>query len=650
MKVTYKGTEVQIAPNNLPAFSFAIQGDLDLSTIKGSSSTTFKLPASIATRSIAGSPVMAEARDNGGELRIGIADEDYHRATVRPVEIDRNEVRLVALGGNASWMEALKKTKINTLRLGESEPVGIAMQKATWYDDESALIFPLINYGYLQQRSSSFDVDVRYLRPGVRTWKILRSAFASVGYAIKVEGALTRYWKKLFMPNVVESVPALPQYLEQFTVDLSLSTPFAFTPYFSAGFTSIPVDTVDNDPSSSALVAPPNIYYASSKDMTIGVTCTFTASVQYSSLLGQARRFRVYVVPQSSGIPVALRDVYFRDDTILQTRTFELDFGDVPFEQGENYRLIIRRWTVDTPDYFSVDAAIISYAPTAIPYQGGIGFDIGKSLPNVAVMDVLRTIVNAYCLVVDTDDATKTVTVKEYDDYVKPIVEGQDMEARCDHSKPPVRKRPRRPSSILFKFNDDDKDEGLKQFRDTRNRTLVEYTLTNPLGEMDGQNVAAQLAATALTLAFDGFLIPNMAEDEGDFQVDKYKRSPRIMVHNGVDGGEWTHDGVAMTEYPNCYFAKPGQEFNMAFGREDQYGDTGPGTIDRKWKNRLRRFIDSDVLTIEVRLLDDELKDVDFGRPIRAHDGHDGGWYLYQKINQKRFGTDETTSCDLTQY
>ena len=55
-------------------------------------------------------------------------------------------------------------------------------------------------------------------------------------------------------------------------------------------------------------------------------------------------------------------------------------------------------------------------------------------------------------------------------------------------------------------------------------------------------------------------------------------------------------------------------------------------------------------MCIRDRLFDDELKDVDFGRPIRAHDGHDGGWYLYQKINQKRFGTDETTSCDLTQY
>jgi len=264
---------------------------------------------------------------------------------------------------------------------------------------------------------------------------------------------------------------------------------------------------------------------------------------------------------------------------------------------------------------------------------------------------VLRTIVNTYCLVVDTDDATKTVTIKEYDDYVKPIVEGQDMEARCDHTKPPVRKRPRRPSSIVFKFNDDDKDEGLKQFKDSRNRTLGEYTLANPLGEMDEQTVSCPLAPTALALGFEGgFLLPTMSEDEGDFQVDKYKRSPRIMVHNGVDGGEWTYDGVAMTEYPNCYFAKPGQEFNMAFDREDQYGATGPGTIDRKWKNRLRRFTDSDVLSIEVRLFDDELKDVDFGRPIRAHDGHDGGWYLFQKINQKRFGTDETTSCDLTQY
>ena len=647
MKVTLDGVEVQMNARDLPAFSYAIQGDLELSTIKGNSSTTFKVPASLVARSIGGSPVMSEARPSDKELRIGIDGQDYVNCTVRALEIDRDVIKYVAIGGNASWMDVLKKTKINELDLGVSAELRAEMQRETWTDYDRTDIYPIINYGYLGSRSSSFDVGVKYLRPGIRVWKVLRKAFQEAGYTLNVEGAFTRYWKKLFIPNTVKDIVATPYWNDYYSLTLTNVGGLTFTPDIilpsDPNATTVPVDTVVYDPSSSVTGTGNNLKYLAQVDAKVNVRVRFTITRDPGEVV------RMFLQVSRDGIAQATQEI--PGYNISGPNDVDMDLGDFNFDTGSEWNVKIVHAFGAVSNTITLDRIGIIYTPKVIAYQEGIGFDLASCLPRMTAMDLLKSIATMRCLAVSTNDLTKTVTLSHYDDHVKPITDGINMIGREDHAKAPQRVRPKRPIEIKFSFENDSEDELLVFFLQDRLRELGSIDVVNEDGESKEQEVKVDFAPTFMDRVFDnGFLVPNMYKKDGDFQVDDYARTQRILIHDGVSTGNWRHDGVDQTEYPNCYFAKPGEEFNLSFNREEQFGDTGPGTVETLWKERLRRFLESDILEIELRWFDDELLSVDFSRPVCVHDGHEPGWYLLQAIKQKRYGTDETTLTELIQY
>lgn len=650
MRVTYKGQEVQMAPSELPAFTYQVEDGVDLSLIKGMVSTTWKFPASLKVRSVMGTPVMSEARDNGGELIIGMAGENYVQSNARPVETDRNENRLIAIGDNASWMDKLKDTNINSLDLGVTTAIDESLQESTWVGDDNYLLFPVIDYGYLNQRLATFNVACERLRPAVKTWGIICKAFSDAGYSLSIKGTLNRYWKKFFLPNVIEDIPVAQSEIDQLTLDLSLSTPFDWTSFLALGLErfQVYVDTVDNDPSGSASPPAPGPGYLSSLAAEFEVRYSFTVTCRYAAAQPDARLFKLGVWNNTPSEILSV-DIYLPGDSNTNTLTFTGSISPLPFTFAETYRLMLTRPSGTAPALFTIDSATISYVPTKISYRRFFSYQIGPSLPSRSAMDLLKDIGNTVCLRVTTDERTKTVTIRAYDDFVRPIIEGVDMTKRIDHTKAPVRIRPERARRLKFRTLNDSKDEQLKLVED-QSPPYGGYDLENTDGAGQEQTITVGYAPTISGRILENVTAPIMHEDDGDFQVDVYKRTTRLMIHDGTKPGDWKFNSNNKTFFPNCYYALPGERFNLAFGRETRFGDTGPGTVDRFWLNRLRRFFKSDVYRINLMHYDDELMGIDFGVPRLVHDGHEPGWYLLQKINQKRFGTHETTATELIQY
>lgn len=647
MRVMLDGTEVQLNARDLPAFSYAIHGDLDLNTIKGNSSTTFKVPASNNARVIGGSPVMSEARASDRTLRIGIGSQDYHVSRVRALEIDRDVIKYVAIGGNASWMDTLKKAKINELNLGDSDELLAPMQRSSWTDYDRTDIYPVINYGYLGSRAVGFDVGVKYLRPGIRVWKILRQVFQDAGYTLEVKGGFGRYWKKLFIPNTVKDVVATPYWNDYYSLVLLHQGPKTFTPDpilpMDPNATTIPVDFVSYDPSGSVTGISDNLKYLAQVDAKVNVQVRFTITRDPGEVV------RMFVQVSRNGIRQSTHEV--PGYNIVGDNDVTMDLGDFDFDAGSTWNVKFVHAFGGVSNTITLDRIGITYTPKVIAYQEGIGFNLASCLPRMSAMDLLKSIGAMRCLAITTNDLTKVVTLEHYEDYVKTTLDGRDLRGREDHSRPPQRNRPKRPIQVDFKFMHDSEDERLVFFLEDRLRELGSKEVVNADGESKEQTVKVEFAPTVMDYVFDnGFLVPTMVKKEGDFQVDDYARTQRILIHDGVATGDWTHDGVDQTEYPDCYFAVPNGRFNLSFDREEQWGDTGPGVVETLWREKLRRFLDSDILEIELRLFDDELIDIDFSRPVCVHDGHEPGWYLFQAIKQKRFGTDETTLCELIQY
>lgn len=655
MIVTIDGHEVFMAADDVPAFTFALQDPLDLRAIRGSRSTTFKVPATVVALTQVGGPAMSEEQDRMHELFIGEGGNAYIKNTVRVIEQDRDTVRLLAVGRNASWMDALKERKINELDLGESPLVNNANQEATWDDEDGVLYYPLIDYGDLVDRAPTYNVTEKQLRPAVRVHRILSNAFNEIGYTVKVSGRLNNTWKKFLIPNTVTDIRAIQASLDLHTTHLRLA---AFPQAVAlTGITrlDVPVDTADIDPSAHYL-APSS--YDITIDATVRVTCDFILQWQYPTIVpaSEPRRW-VVTLEDDLGAALGSRIIEGSGDDQNHNKNFHLDFGPVDMNGFRSYRLRIQHYSsgYPNPTQFDFLKVLIQYTPENIPYNSDIQFRIASALPPLSVLDVVKAMVLNRCLVVQTDDAQHTVTFSLYDDHFRdPSTHGVDFTARLDHTEAPVKVTPITPRRVDFLWQEDGRDTLLQEFRRDNGRGLGDALVSVDGGSDDVQEVTMPFAPTYMSYIFDGgvggVLVARLRDAEnGTYQVADYDWEPRLLISDGMAAGEWTFDGVARTEYPKCYFCAPGERFTLAFDTERIYGDCAPGTTLVEWASRLRRLEESKLLKASLLLHDDEMQDIDFGRPVLLHDGEDVGWYYFSEIRQKRFGRQEPTECELIQ-
>lgn len=649
MKVTIDGNEVFMDPQDLPAITFAVASDLDLTGIKGSKSTTFKVPATAASRNALGSPAMGEARKGNIELRIGKAGEDYHRSTARVIESDVNEFRLGVVGGNASWIDVFNSTRINELELGETGVMDHTVQEATWDTDSTPAIYPLVDHGYLEARAALFDVGMKFLRPGVRVWHIMDTAFALTGHTLRVTGSLARYWRKLFIYQPKENLELAQTSIDEYTVVKSLPSPDDITTEITnASYAEVETTTLDSGNSG------PGYSYSVPYPMKVNVRLDITLTYQFTG--ASDSRYMVVKIaettPGSNGLTPGTR-IPLKTDTSTHTESFSVDVGAYDLATFTDYHVrLLRPYDLNVNFQLGsivIESARVTWTPIAAPYDEGLSFTLASTMPALSCMEVLKSIAAHKCLSITTDDRTKTVTVEEYDDFIRPISEGIDTRERQDF-KDATRITPRRPKNILFRPKEDSGDELLKEYTDTFNRIYSQHDEANPDGDQKDETVSSSFAPTITGEAMS-LEVPIMRDSNGDFQVDEYDRVVRLMIHNGASGGEWVHRGITKTTYPNCYFAKSSEPFSLAMGEETFYGGTGPGTAQTNWANKLRRYFYSDTYQIHLRLYDDELLGFDFGVPrLLWHTDRESSWFLMQKIDQKRFGIDTPTRCQLQQY
>ncbi len=544
MRVTVDGNEVNMNPEDLPGFTYRIQDPIELGKFTGTKSTTFKINADNTGRLFLGGMAMAEVMPADPVLRIGLAGETYAELKVQKIEQDRDQVRLVAVGNNASWMKQFQTTKLPDLDLGRIEdtlpgdpnydqfvvfdgsmnvpPTAIGtpyllngtsydptvnplIGSRTWINEDSMLYLPIVDYGWDWSAQVSVYSPLAYLalvsppntdggmRPGLRAASVLRRAFADLGYSLIATGRFAGMWKKLILP-------------------CSVSTPV----------------------------------------------------------------------------------VIFSDELK----------------------------------------------------------DINRWAPSITVMDLLKGIMGNRCVVVNTNDDTKTVTLAYYDDvFVPHEIRGKDFTERADHTTPPIKQFAQLPKHVNFTWQtDEDHDFKLLNsiYAPPGYGNLI-HDVTG--GVLDDVNVELVFAPTALITRPGGInpmVIPGMRPDVAG---TKYDWKPRLLIADGItDAVVYRYNGATPTPghtfaQPVVFFADPDHpELSLPFEEQDHIT---PGTVAQYWNTRLRRYGDPRSLKIDLRLFDDELVDLDFGTPIMVHDGHDPGWYYLLSINQKRFGLDEPTECEL---
>lgn len=667
-------TEVYLDEDQLPAFSLSVNSITDPDKIKGTSSTTLRVLSTPESRRAVGTHFMDERRRTKRPvLRIGEDSVDLFRSDVVVLEQDRDVIECMALGGNATWFEWAKKTKLRDVINGESTPINEEFIKSTWLDEDGLLYFPLIDFGELEDRSSSYNVVVTSMRPGFRIHRILNDAFIAAGYRLSIQGAAADAWKKYVMIDPKERIltPRFyghPQWVEAANSGSGPGSGFTMNEVGDAIIVDnlFPLNAVGEDPGGNVNPAGFSVYE---------VPAGFTGVRIRVDKLGVS--FDPFS-PPPDGTQFFLHVYNFTTSTILDSVSLTFDGAASDYNArwwhtfeingvaaGDEIALVFQceagsglggsvevasesRYAIEPIDPLWAQQF---YLYSADEWVSNTTITIESALPDMSVMDLLKSMVDLQCLVVSTDERAKRIVLIGWSDYFTKAVPGlpsRQWASRMDHTTAPKRVRPDRYSRMMFRYKEDQDDEGLwitnasMKYPGYANADVV-----NDEGLQKEITISLPFAPSVSGEVLGGLTVPLMRAKDGAYQVSDYDRELRILIADGVKSGSWHLGPVEDTEYPYCYFTTTDPD-----GIALPWGNAAAGyplVIDDQWEQRVREMTTTRTLECYLLLRDHELRNFHHGIPTLVDDGSGPRWYYVQEIFQHRFGKNIPTKCILVE-
>jgi hypothetical protein len=662
MRTVINGQDVYLDGDNIPEFTYSLNELTDFTKVRGSSSTTFEVPASNSARVGLGGPAMQEEVIGEVPIRIGEGGQVLFEGVCKPMEWTEDSVQVVAYGDNATWFDRAKSTKCVDVDLGVTQAMSVSGIAQRWqaerfasnfigYISQNSYSFPLIDYGSMESYTASTSVTLDKLRFAVSVRALLAKFFKDNGFTIKIEGTLAGLWPRLMLPSASHNYKVVD------FVQTSVAEQDAIQAPSANAINGLTVDRQDllyDDLGNFG-----GAYFSTASQI---ATATVVVSVNGSfrvtrdaSQIGAPLTFFFDVlnftdgdiVVASTSIDVVPVDIV--TDVFGETFIVELDQELMSVQNVDPtkvYNIRLRTSNAQQNAVYIVAGTTFTFTgstSTVDPVQDVSYYVSSAIAPSLNIGDVISALANILRLVITTDQLTNTVTFQHYDDYLLDVSAGVDWSDRLSHNDLPAKVMPEVPERYLFKYTTDDKDERLLNYNGEAEWTAEgRYDTT---GREDEKVTTVKFAATQQGTRFGGVVVPVIKEV--DKVTDYVKCKPRILVHGGysVPGGTAvTLSGVGGLPYaPRYYFAgSGGLDINLGFG--DDVGRIG--TLNRYWRASLLRAT-KPYLRGEFRVYDDEFMNFEFARPRLVNDGYGSVWMYVQTIKGKRFGDDDLVECDL---
>jgi len=665
MKTVINGRDVLLSESELPEFNYSISELTDFTTIRGSNSTTFKVPASKDARIALGGEGLQEQGASEVPITIGDSGTMLFKGVCRPTQWSEDSIEVTAYGDNATWFDAAKKTKCVEVDLGYTEPVTAAHVRDRWATEstpaevsamlkERSYFFPVIDYGSMGGYTPTTNVTLNKIRFAVSVRALLSKFFQDNGFTLRIAGSLAHMWDRLMLPSSSHSYKVKPSVS---IVRASADAP-EFPPNFDTPFNGINgLDIVDQQGSGFTRPStqyPRQIVVTVDSDIAVSMVGVFTVT-RAAGAENIDADINVRVYASSSNEIVAQRVIKNSQMGYVGTRDVQVDQELFTFQAqaGVFYSIFVEPRQFVPQPLMSIGIRektrfTYSATPTGTTTDlAGAEYFVSSAVePGMTVADLLSNLANMLRLVITTDAVSNEVTISHYDDYLLDITRGVDWRDRLDHSKLPVKVNPPQPNRYVFKFTKDEKDERAFNYN--------EQAVWDAEGiyETDGRDkdkvTTLKFAATQQAYMFET-VIPVIKEE--DKTTDYVKCKPRILMYGGPSGGfggensaiKITFEGVALDSFPRFYFAgQGGTDINLGYGDDlDRIG-----TLNRFWRTSLERAI-RPYLRGDVMVYDDEVISFEFNRPRLIHDGYDEVWVYIQSVKGKTFGDEEYSRCEL---
>ena len=673
MRTVINGQDVYLDGDNIPEFSYSLNELTDFTKVKGSSSTTFDIPASNAARVGLGGVAMQEQPIGEVPIRIGEGGQVLFEGVCVPMEWTDESIKVVAYGDNATWFDRAKSIKCVDVDLGLTGPVTASSIITRWnlgvnfHDIELStypFYWPVIDYGSMASFTGASNITLDKMRWAVSVHHLLRKFFENEGFTLKVAGSLNSIWNKLTLPSAGHTYKTRPyKRIVSASIDQSIlwETFAPVPPFGSYGMDTVvldegyPYETVP--PPDPSLPVLSSIQSDINAVLTVAVKGTYRVNRGSSASIGTSLRFELqqltgYTFPNSVILATAIIEVP------PGTGSVDVDINQVLFTvsiaANTSYTVVVYptpfSGTIINPPFRpSVDVLAgteIRFELTPPIYTDittGFDYEVSSAIaPSLSVADVISSLATMLRLVITTNQLTNEVTFHHYDDYLLDPSEGVDWRDRLSHNNLPAKVRPETPERFVFKYADDDKDERLFNYNDETNWTAEGVYDTD--GRDEEKVSTLKFAATQQGVRFNNVVVPVIKEV--DKVTDYVKCKPRILVFGGyyTEGSTIiTFNGTGYSYCPRFYFAgSGGSDINIGFGN-----DAGRlGTLDRFWRSSLIRAM-KPYLRGEFRVYDDEFMNFEFARPRLVNDGYGNVWMYVQVVKGKKFGDDDLVECEL---
>ena len=644
-------------PDELPEFDYSLLEIVDPQKVRGSSSTTFEVPMSNATRLAIGGPGMVEIAPGEQTFRIGEGSQILFDGVIVPADWTDDRATVAAYGDNAEWINRAKNTRCVDVDLGNTLPLGASMMVDSWTDEERADLFPLVDYGTLFGLPALTEIRPLQLYPGVRIWKLLEKFFNDAGFTVRAARGFSQLWKKLHTAYNGGALAYNGESVPELSVVVSCATETrCFMPNLG-GFFVFPIafDTEDSDPANQYNLGA--WYFQPDLSGTVNYRMDGIFIVRRTP----------FTAANGYGSTVTFKLWCTTDDALVASRTYSVPTGEmntslslaevlfsVQVEAGKVYSITADVEPTDGSAFGDTIQPRLWMQPgtrMSILWTGYDGYQMGIRVGVAQTMDkgltigkVVSDIVNIYRLAVHTNQLTNVVTFMFLDDYLTGIGTGVDWRQRISERTQPKKVNPQVPVRYVFAYNRDDKDKYTERLTETRGTVFgsAEYRSGGRDNEV---SVQLSFSPTAQGVRLGGLTVPALKEIDTE-DVEYLKSKPRILTFAGLTPGAWkfgeSGSAVEYASYPRSYFSgNGGSDISMNFGDDHRLG-----TVSRYWKNFLRRSCEP-YYEADVRVFDDEFMNFEFGRPRLLPGRYGDTWFYVQKIKAKRFGDNSPIPCEL---
>lgn len=677
MRVTIGDREFYLRPDELPAFSYSLLDLIDLSEVKGSFSTTLFIPTRLL-----GSQVMAEVANREPlPFRVSDGGISYFTGKASIVSASAEKTEIIVTGDGAAWKADAANLRLPDIDMGITAfDVTATIQRSTWEMNENALseplYFPLIDYGSLEGRASSYDVDPANLRPCLRAWHVIQKGLADLGYSARAQGLFETHRRNYILGCTTDRASSVSDGSEFFNLFISEGTSYV---HVVNGLGDNPM-TVINMPNYQGPGAnyPSTGRYEPLISNPVEVSLRIRMKVDVFTGSTDPLPFRFILWDFTDNVEAASVDVLLYHYQLQNMLWPTFNFGTVDMTANHEYGFAIA--TDNGSEFYSFNSlnqaqvggirlyggnAIISgfpefansntlgrFKPGFVPYVIDKPFIRSTALPDITLWECIKWLATARNIVVTTEEDIKRVTFRYYDDFTQPESNAIDYTDRLDHTDPPKKVTEPFPKAYQFRWKEDARDKGVNLINSGRTDAgygNADYQVDR--GVLDPKKIEIGFAPTAMTNRLGTLYIPTFklenGQTSGGFYPNEYNWEPRLLYAGGEVDGDWVHDGQNLPFYSNCYFISPfpGAQ-SLAFGEETANGVVVPGAITTRWLARLERSTEP-ILEGYLDVPDHFFIDYDPGRPLLIHDGHMAGYYYIHEVDRHQFFTDRTTKVRL---